>query len=219
MALTKKEIIELYRKRAKHYNVTANLYYLLGFREQTYREKAVKTLKLRAGDTVVEVGCGTGLNFPLLEKNVGPKGKIIGVDLTDAMLSQARRRIEENGWSNVELVQSDAALYQFPPEVDGVFSSFALTLSPEFDTVVKNGCRALKPGKRWVILDFKIPSGRLSKLASIGVLVTRPFGVTMDLAGRHPWESISKYMENTSMTEFYVGFVYISAGEKGKPGC
>lgn len=183
-----------------------------------YREKAIKALKLRAGDIVVEIGCGTGLNFPLLEKAVGPKGKIIGVDLTDAMLSQARRRIEEN-WSNVELVQSDVALYQFPPEVDGVFSSFALTLSPEFDSVVKNGCRALRPGKRWVILDFKIPSGRLSKLASIGVLITRPFGVTKDLAARHPWESIGKYMRNVSMTEFYIGFVYIAAGEKGKAGC
>jgi demethylmenaquinone methyltransferase/2-methoxy-6-polyprenyl-1,4-benzoquinol methylase len=182
MALTRKEIIELYRKRAKHYDVTANLYYLLGFREQAYREKAIKTLELQAGDTVVEIGCGTGLNFPLLEKAVGSKGKIIGVDLTDAMLIQARTRVEENGWSNVELVQSDAALYQFPPEVDGVFSSFALTLSPEFDSVVRNGCKALRPGKRWVILDFKIPSGRLSKLASIGVLVTRPFGVTKDLA-------------------------------------
>lgn len=219
MAFSKKEIIDLYRKRAKHYDFTANLYYLLGFREQAYRHKAIKALNLHQGDTVVELGCGTGLNFPLLEKEVGAQGRIIGVDLTDAMLDKARQRTIQNGWSNVELAQSDVALYQFPSGIDGVISTFALTLSPEFDKIIQNGCKALNPAKRFVILDFKMPSGWLSRLAPLAVFLTRPFGVTRDLADRHPWESIGKYMKNTSLVEFYGGFIYIAMGEKGPTGC
>ena len=118
--LSREEIRELYRRRAGRYNVTANLYYLIGFREWAYRKKAVAALGLDNGDTVVEIGCGTGLNFPLLEQAVGPEGKIIGVDLTDRMLEQAGQRVKRNGWSNVELVHSDAASFNFPREVNGI---------------------------------------------------------------------------------------------------
>ncbi len=120
MAFTKEEIVSIYRKRAKYYDFTANLYYLFGFREQAYRKKAVVALTLMPGDVVVEIGCGTGLNFHLLQNVIGPNGKIIGVDMTDEMLKQAQQRVEENGWSNVELVKSDAAIFQFPLEIDGV---------------------------------------------------------------------------------------------------
>jgi len=61
------------------------------------------------GDTVIDMACGTGLNFSLLQKAVGPGGRIVGVDLTDAMLARAQDRIKANGWSNVSLVQADAA--------------------------------------------------------------------------------------------------------------
>ncbi len=93
MGLSAHAIVDIYRKRAKHYDVSANLYYLIGFREYAYRRKAVAALKLQPGDTVVEIGCGTGLNFPLLQQAVGPEGRLIGVDLTDSMLEQARQRV------------------------------------------------------------------------------------------------------------------------------
>jgi len=219
MALFKDEIVILYRKRAKHYDFTANLYYLMGFREQAYRRKAVRKLNLNNGDTVVEIGCGTGLNFPMLQEAVGPKGKIVGVDLTDAMLDQACQRIKKNNWMNVELVQGDAAAYRFPDGTDGIISTFAITLCPEFDRVIQNGCYALKTGKRWVILDFKMTSGWLAHLAPLAIMITMPFGVTADLASRHPWESIKKYLKDTSLAEFYMGFVYIATGERGEEGC
>lgn len=217
--LTREDLVNLYRKRAKRYDLTANLYYLIGFREWAYRKQAIKALNLKHGDTVVEIGCGTGLNFPLIQQAVGHEGKIIGVDLTDAMLARARKRIAKEGWSNVELVLSDAALYQFPAGIDGVISTFALTLVPEFDTVIRNGCRALRPGKRWVVLDLKMPSNWLSWFTPLFALLTRPFGVTIELAERHPWESIGKYLRNTSIIELYMGFVYIAAGERDEAGC
>jgi len=135
---TKKEIIDLYRKRGKRYDFTANLYYLFGFREYAYRRRAVEELGLEKGDTVVEIGCGTGLNFPFLQEKVGSSGKIIGVDLTDAMLRQARKRVEKNGWKNVELILQDASKFSFPSGIDGIISTFALTLVPDYEQVIRN---------------------------------------------------------------------------------
>ncbi len=216
---TRKEIIDLYRRRGKRYNFTANLYYLLGFREFAYRKRAVEELNLNPGDTVVEIGCGTGLNFRFLQEKIGPGGKIIGVDLTDAMLAQARKRVERNGWKNVELIQQDVSQFSFPAEVDGVISTFALTLVPQYKQVIQNGCRALKPGKRWVILDFKLPGGKLSALVPLAVFITKPFAVSRELGERHPWEAIEEYMKNPRMTDFFLGFAYISSGERGTNGC
>jgi ubiquinone/menaquinone biosynthesis C-methylase UbiE len=157
--LSKDEVRDIYRKRASRYDFTANLYYLIGFREWAVRKRSVRALNLQPGDTVVEVGCGTGLNFSLLQEAVGPEGRIVGVDLTDAMLEQARRRVERRGWSNIELVHSDAAQYRFPEGVNGLLSTFAITLVPEFDAVIQNGASALAPGGRWVVSDFKMSDG------------------------------------------------------------
>ncbi len=208
-------LVDVYRKRARHYDLYARLFPLVGFRQWDYRVKAVQALELHRGDTVVDIGCGTGLNFSLLERAIGLEGTLIGVDLTDAMLAQAQKRVKENGWSNVKLVQSDAAVFQFPRGVDGILSTYAITLVPEFDRVIRNGCQALKPGKRWAIADFKLPSGGPSFLSPLLVqLLVRPFGGTLEMSSRHPWESIHQYMRNTRMTEFYMGAVYVIVGER-----
>ncbi len=212
----KDELKHLYRKRAGSYDLTANLYYLIGFREQAYRQEAVVSLGLEPGDTVVEIGCGTGLNFPLLQRAVGPTGRIIGVDLTEAMLEIAQERVKRQGWTNVELVHGDAAEFHFPEKVGGILSVFALTLVPEFDQVIRNGCLALTPGKRCVVLDFKLPSTPAAALfVPLLVFLTKPFGVRRELAERHPWEAIEKYLGNVTIIELYFGFAYIAVGEKG----
>ena len=124
VALDKQAIARLYKKRAGRYDLSANTYYLIGLREFAYRKMAVQALNLEQGDTVVEMGCGTGLNFSILRQRVGPAGRIIGVDLTPEMLEKADKRVRLNGWSNVELIQSDAGAYQFPDTVSGILSTF-----------------------------------------------------------------------------------------------
>lgn len=212
--LTQDELVALYRRRARRYDFTANLYYLLGFREWAYRRKAVRALGLSRGDTVVEIGCGTGLNFGLLRKRVGKAGKIIGVDLTDAMLEVAKERGKEQMWSNVELIECDAGEYEFPTQVDGIISTFALTLSPQYDEIIRHGVRALRPGGRWVVADLKMPENGIRHMYPLFLPLFRPFGVTLDLASRHPWESIEKHLGNLSMEHYFLGFTYIAWGEK-----
>ena len=209
-------LISLYRKRAKRYDRSTLLLYLAGFHHWAYRKRAVESLALSQGDTVVDIGCGTGLNFSLLQARVGPSGRIIGVDLTDAMLDQAAERVAAANWSNVELVKSDAANYEFPSGSDGILSTFALTLVPEFDQVVRNGASVLAPGKRFVVLDFKRPSGWLMKKAAplLAKLLTGPFGGTLEMASRKPWLSLKTYMALVQFTSLYMGGAYIATGEK-----
>jgi demethylmenaquinone methyltransferase/2-methoxy-6-polyprenyl-1,4-benzoquinol methylase len=155
MALNRQKIQDLYRKRAERYNLTANLYYLIGLREWHYRQRAVDALQRKKGDVVVELGCGTGLNFPLLQRIIGPEGRIIGVDLTDRMLEQANKRVSRHGWNNVELVLADAASFAFPAGVNGILSTFALTLMPGYDRIIRTGRDSLAPGGRFAIRTIR----------------------------------------------------------------
>jgi ubiquinone/menaquinone biosynthesis C-methylase UbiE len=216
MALTKIQLRDLYRKRATNYDFTANLYYLIGFREVQYRKRAVSALGLKRGDTVVEVGCGTGLNFPYLLQSIGETGRLIGVDLTDAMLKEAMKRVQRNSWHNVELVEADAAAYVFPSGIRGVLSTFALTLVPEYEQVIDHAARALAVGGRLVVADFKKPDQWSRWLVKLGVLITKPFGVSLDLTDRKPWQVMRKYFAHVTVTEQFSGCVYIAVGEKAR---
>ena len=71
---TKDELCTLYRRRAAWYDITANLYYFLGFREFAYRYQAASALRLQPRETVVEIGCGTGLNFASFATGSGIAG-------------------------------------------------------------------------------------------------------------------------------------------------
>lgn len=213
------KLVSLYRKRAKRYDRIALLYYFAGFRHWAYRIAAVEIKRLDCPFTVVDLGCGTGLNFSLLQEQVGARGKIIGVDLTDAMLDAASVRLAAHGWSNVELVKSDAADYAFPSAVGGILSTFALTLVAEFDDVIRNGASALLPGRRFVILDFKRPSGWFMDKAAplLAKLLSGPFGGTLEMASRKPWQSLERHLALIQFTNLYRGGAYIAAGEKPVP--
>jgi demethylmenaquinone methyltransferase/2-methoxy-6-polyprenyl-1,4-benzoquinol methylase len=213
MALQKAEIAQVYDKRAKRYDLTSHLYYLLGFRLSAFRKMAVHALDLKRGDTVVEIGCGTGLNFPLLQAAVGPRGKIVGVDLSAEMLAVAGETIKRNNWKNIELVHSDAATYQFPDAVDGVISTGAITYVPQYDQVIERGAKALASGKRFVILDFKKPAKWPLWLTKFFFITMRPFGVTLDITERHPWESIDRHLRTVQFIELYFGGAYLCVGE------
>jgi ubiquinone/menaquinone biosynthesis C-methylase UbiE len=190
-----------------------------GYPQRAQRLRAVQALGLRPGDSVVDIACGTGLNFSLIEQVIGPDGRIVGVDLTDAMLAQAQHRIETNGWSNIRLVQSDAAEFDFPTEVDAILSTYALTQVPECGDVIAHGSAALSRGGRWVVLDLKIPDSPPRWLAQLGIAVARPFGSIDEWIGRRPWEVIRAAMQDgladPSWTELFFGTAFLAAGSRG----
>jgi ubiquinone/menaquinone biosynthesis C-methylase UbiE len=212
---TQERLVETYRRKAKHYDVVSRLYPVPGYPQQAQRRRTVQALRLRPGATVVDLACGTGQNFPLIEQAIGPDGRIIGVDLTDAMLAQAERRTERNGWNNVSLVQADAADYCFPAELDAILSTYALSHLPECAEVIAHGAEALNRGGRFVVLDLKAPDNAPRLLAQLGIALGRPFGSIDDWHARRPWEGIRGAMEealaNLSWSELCFGTAFLAA--------
>jgi ubiquinone/menaquinone biosynthesis C-methylase UbiE len=206
-------VIAIYRKSAPRYDLTDKLYSLIGVRQRALRRRAVEAMRLRPGDTVVDVGCGTGLNFPLIERAIGPAGRLVGVDLTNAMLERARRRIAAHGWRNVSVVHADVARFPFPAGVNAIVSTYALSLVAECGEVVARGCAALAPGGRWVVLDTCLPTGPPGWMARA---LVRPFAGSGEWIARRPWETIQTAMRadltDFSVTDLYLGVLFLAAG-------
>ena len=158
--IDKQEVIKSYRRRAQKYDITVRLFDIFawfGFNISGWRKEAISKLNLKSGDTVIDIGCGTGLNFPFLYQAVGQKGKIIGVDLSVEMLAEARQRAASNQWDNVQLECVDASEFEFPKSVAAVLSTYAMTLVPDCGHVVINACESLSPNGRLVVLDMAWP--------------------------------------------------------------
>jgi len=215
---TQERLVETYRKKARHYNVVSRLYPVPGYPQQAQRRRAIRALRLRPGGTVVDLACGTGQNFPMIEQAIGPDGRILGVDLTDAMLAEAQSRVEQNGWGNVNLVQGDVAHYAFPAEVDAILSTYALSHVPECDGVIAAGAAALTRDGRLVVLDLKAPDD-LSRLAArLGTAVGRPFGSIDEWLARRPWDGIHAAMQDAlgdlTWSELCFGTAFLAAGSR-----
>jgi demethylmenaquinone methyltransferase/2-methoxy-6-polyprenyl-1,4-benzoquinol methylase len=212
MAISKQKVQDMYQSGAKYYNFTTILYRLIGLRMKTYRSLAVQKLSLKRGDCIIELGCGTGLNFPFIIKQIGSEGRLIGVDLTPGMLDFARMRVERAGWKNVELIQSDLTAYDFPEKVNGVLATGVFGYIAEYNGVIKAISRVLVTGGHLVILDGKKPEKLPSWLFKIVLRLGRPFGFTPDYFNVHPWESVKTYFQETSLEQKYGGLIYILSG-------
>lgn len=117
------------------------------------REAAVDALALRPGDAVVEMGCGTGANFPYLRDRVGPAGTVVGVDFTPGMVGTAHRRIREEGWQNVHVVRGDATR---PPmcDADAVLSTFVSGMLADPAAAVRTWAALVGSDGRLGLLDL-----------------------------------------------------------------
>lgn len=209
-------LIGTYRRKAKHYDLTSRLAPVPGYPQRSQRLLAVQALALHAGDLVVDVACGTGLNFALIEQRIGPEGRLVGVDLTDAMLAQARARVETEGWGNVRLVQGDAAAFIFPADVDAILSTYALTQVPACGRVIAHGAAALRAGGRWSVLDLKVPDGTPPWMLRFGVAVV-PTSAHLDAwVARRPWETIRAAiqdgLDDPSWTQLAFGTAFLAVG-------
>lgn len=217
MPLSKALVEAAYQRHARKYDLAIKLYGLLGLHLEEYRSRAVELLRLKRGDCVLDFGCGTGLNFPLLIKAIGSEGQLIGVDLSSEMLACAQERVNRSNWKNVKLIHSDIAAYDFPGGVNGVLTTGVFGYVIEREKVIENISKALVPGGRLVIVDGKRPDRWPVWLFKLFVWFSSPFGVTQDYFDSHTWESVERFFQDTTFEEVYGGLLYISSGTATLP--
>lgn len=197
-----------YQNWAKVYEWLTPIY-LLG-NEKRLRKETIASLHLQPGQTVLDVGCGTGRNFSLILEKIGSTGKLVGVDYTSDMLARAKERVEREGWKNVELIQADAARIELGQTFDAALSTLAISVIPDYRGALDRMLAHVKPGGYLAIGDAK----RSSRWYG------RPFNGLADLLGyvaagvmsRQPWELLKNMLGDFHYEEWFMGFFYITVG-------
>jgi ubiquinone/menaquinone biosynthesis C-methylase UbiE len=185
----------------------------LFFLPRDLRRKAVARLALSHGGSVLEIGCGTGRNFPHLHEAVGPEGRVYGIDISPGMLRKAESVCDANGWRNVDLSECDADEYTAPILLDAVLFSLSYNTMPHHRAVLWRAWQQLRPGGRLVIMDAKVPPGLSARLIL-------PFSLWLmrhTMLGNpliHPWEELAAVVDHVDMDECLFSSYYICSAVK-----
>ncbi|MBI1885155.1 MAG: methyltransferase domain-containing protein [Chloroflexi bacterium] len=203
--------LELYRRMAPKYDRRGAKWPFAGL-----RRRAVNLLHLERGHSVLDVGCGTGLAFPILEEAIGTEGHIIGIDQSPDMLAKARARVEANGWENVTLIQSRIEEASIPQQVDAALFAFShdIARSP---VAVGNVVRHLKPGGRVAVVGVTWGPWWALPFNLIQWLTLRRGATTYEGLGR-PWSNLQKLIPGLQVTKpvvrLHYGSYYFARGER-----
>jgi phosphatidylethanolamine/phosphatidyl-N-methylethanolamine N-methyltransferase len=143
------------------------------------RVEALKKMNVQPGNSVLEVGVGTGINLPLYPSTCN----VVGVDLSLHMLEKARERVLNKGLRNCRVLEMDAAAMSFPDEsFDIVYAPYLVSVVPDPVKVAQEMKRVCRPGGRIVILNhFKSTNPVLSRIETLISPLTVHIGFTADL--------------------------------------
>lgn len=192
-----------YRQRAGRYDAE-----LAPF--EPVRAIAVQQLDLRRGDTVLDVGCGTGLSFGPLQERIGPQGRIVGVEPCPEMLERARERVARHGWHNVRLVEAPAAAARLHVKADAALFFFTHDVVrdlPSLDHVLTH----LKPGAHVVASGLQWAHPLLWP-ANLFVLGAALYSVSsLEGLGR-PWDKLAARLRDVQLQTHMLGGIYLLKG-------
>ncbi|MGQ4915420.1 MAG: class I SAM-dependent methyltransferase [Candidatus Asgardarchaeia archaeon] len=159
MRLSDNEIKLLYDKAAR-YPAFLHLDALLGraTEHSIYRKKAIALLKLTPNSTVLDVACGIGFNFKIIESYLQNSGKLIGIDISSESLKVAKGYVVKHGWTNVELVNTSITDYNPDIQFDAILCTYALEIISDYKAAIDNIYRLLKPQGRFAMIGMKLSS-------------------------------------------------------------
>lgn len=192
--------VERYRTHAAGYDASAR-------RTMPLRQRTIARLQLQRGETVVDVACGTGLSFSLLQQALGPEGRIMGVELSPDMLAVARRRVADACWHNVTLIEAAAEDAALPFEWDAALFNYTHDVLRSPRGLANLFARA-RPGARVAVAGMKLASPWLFPLNVFALAKARPYMTTFEGLSQ-PWSLIQAYLEEFvwQPTQFGIGFI------------
>lgn len=179
-------------------------------RYQRYRRETVQLLPIGRGDVVLDVGCGTGLCFPLLREKVGARGHVVGIDGSTAMVELAAERVRGEEWDNVTLLQSQAQDAAIPVTADAALfcaTHDILQSRPALDNVfghLRPGAWVTASGGKWA------PSWKAALNLCLSA-VHEPFVTSFEGFAR-PWSLLHDFVENLRVVDVAFGGGYLAVG-------
>jgi demethylmenaquinone methyltransferase/2-methoxy-6-polyprenyl-1,4-benzoquinol methylase len=192
-----------YRRRADVYDSE-----LAAF--EPIRGDAIAALRLRHGDTVLDVGSGTGLSFAMLHERVGTSGRIVGIEQCPEMMSKAQARVHEHHWNNVDLVCAPAATAKVPGLADAALFHFTHDVLRESAAIgnvlahLKRGARVVASGLQWAPA-WAWPTNAF-------VLAAAMYSVTSLEGLGHPWDKLARRLTDVKVHSTLLGGVYVASG-------
>ncbi len=174
------------------------------------RRRAVALLRLRPGESVLDVACGTGLSLPLLVEAVGASGRVVGVEVSPDMICRARLRVAAAGWENVTLVEAPMETAPIEPVVDAVLFNYThdVLQSP---AALANIFARVRPGGRVVMAGIKHPPAWLFPLRLYRLLKAGPYVTTLAGLDR-PWRLAETYLTGLTVRSALLGTNYLACG-------
>jgi SAM-dependent methyltransferase len=117
----------------------------------------LRVAEVAEGDTVLDLGCGAGIDAILAAHRVGPRGRVIALDFLAEMLARAEQAVAEAGLDNVELLEADMEAIPLPDSsVDHVVSNGVINLAPRKRRVLAESARVLAPGGGLALSDLTV---------------------------------------------------------------
>lgn len=201
----------------RRYRLAARSYDLLSG-EPVYRagrRLGVAGLDLTPGAVVLDVGCGTGLDFPLLQDAVGPTGRIVGLDASTAMLRQAARRCLREGWTNVDLVLADArsvdagvVVARAGRPADAALATYALSLMPGWRAAWRTMVEATTAEARLAVVDMARPQANPAA-RGLAALACWLGGANLEA---HPWTAVEQECAEVRSASAWAGHLQVRSG-------
>lgn len=174
------------------------------------RKQTIEALRLERGHRVLDVACGTGKSFEILREAVGPEGTVVGVEQSLQMLQQARKRVRDCGWENVQLIESSIESANLKGPFDAVLFVYTQDVL-QSDAALARIFEATRPGAQVASTGLKLFPWYIG-LANVWLLtVSYPYFTTFKGLAK-PWVPLERYVDLLDVRSTFFGSGYVAEG-------